>query len=54
MYHYISEIGTYKISQTMLYAQRIIPIIIKHATFSEIVAAIMLNGILHRTKLFCC
>ena len=34
MYHHISEIGTDKVSQTMLYAQRIIPIIIKYTTFT--------------------
>ena len=34
MYHHISEIGTDEISQTMLYTQRIISIIIKYTTFT--------------------
>ena len=34
MYHHISEIGTDEVSQTMLYTQRIISIIIKYTTFT--------------------
>lgn len=38
----------------MLYTQWVIPIVIKSTTFIEIVAAMMLNGVPHRTKLLCC
>jgi len=53
MYNYVSEIGTNEITQTMLYAQWIIPIVIQNTSFPEIVAARMLNGVLHLTKLLC-
>ena len=34
IYHHISEIRTDEISQSMLYTQRIIPIVIKYTTFT--------------------
>lgn len=53
-YNEISEIGTYKIPKTMLYAQRIIPIVIKNTAFIKIVAAMLLDSVLHRVKLLGC
>lgn len=52
-YNDIFEIGTYKKTKTVLYTQRIIPIVMTDTVFVKIIAAMLLDSVLHRIKLLC-